>query len=224
MTKRGKDMNKKDKIKLIIMVLLITFSVIIVSMNWGTITNLNVDDVTEFLQDKGGFASIVFLGIYMCKPIFIVIPAAIVSFVGGIVFGPTKGFVLNMIGFFLSGTLAFYLARFLGKDFVHRVLKGKILEISDNMETKGFKILFILRLPPILPYDPLSYTCGLTEIKYKDFILASLLGVVPETLCYSIMGRSIFEPLSWKFILPIIILVVGVATSGYIFSKRHNIK
>lgn len=217
-------MKKKEYLKLIILSLIITFSIVVLYKNWDVIINLDVDDISVFLQDKGGFASIVFLGIYMCKPIFIVIPAAVVSFVGGIVFGPIKGFILNMLGFFLSGTIAFYLARFLGKDFVHKILKGKMLEISDNMENKGFKILFLLRLPPILPYDPLSYACGLTEIKYKDFILASLLGVVPETLCYSVMGRSIFEPFSLKFILPIIILFIGVATSGYIFNKRHKIK
>lgn len=214
----------KEKIKILLIILLLTFSIGFVTLNWENIINLDVDTVANFLETKGGLASLIFLGIYMCKPIFIVIPAALVSFVGGIVFGPVEGFILNMLGFFLSGTFAFYLSRFLGKDFVEKILKGKMLELSGNMRDKGFKILFLLRLPPILPYDPLSYACGLTRIRYKDFILASLLGVVPETLCYSIMGRGIFEPFSPKFILPIIVLIAGVASSGFFFKKRHNVK
>lgn len=216
-------MKKNEKVKLAIIIGLLIVSLTIVIRYWDNIRNIDIDMVADFLESKGGLAVLLFLGIYMCKPIFVIIPAAAVSFVGGIVFGPVAGFILNMIGFFLSGTLAFYLARFLGKDFVQRVIKGKVLEISGNMREKGFKILFLLRLPPILPYDPLSYTCGLTDIRFRDFILASLLGVVPETLCYSIMGRSIFEPFSIKFIIPVVILILGVATSGYFFKKRHNV-
>ena len=77
------------------------------------------------------------------------------------------------------------------------------------------KILFLLRLPPILPYDALSYTCGLTKIKYSDFIWASVLGVAPETLCYVILGMNFNNPFSVKFILPLIIIIFGI-----IFTKK----
>ena len=88
-----------------------------------------------------------------------------------------------------------------------------------NLKERGFLILLLLRLPPILPYDPLSYACGLTDIKYTSFIAASLIGVVPETLCYSIMGESVLNPLSPSFIVPIIILVISTSISGILFKK-----
>ena len=42
-------------------------------------------------------------------------------------FGPIKGFLLTMFGFFLSGTVAFYISRFLGKDFVESIIGGNVM-------------------------------------------------------------------------------------------------
>lgn len=210
-----KKRSRVDIVRFIIFLTIIGVSIIILLMNLGYIKELNIDKVITYVQEQGALAGVVYLGIYMLKPFFLIIPANIVAIAGGIVFGPVKGFILAMIGFFVSGTVAFYIARFLGRDFVESIVGKRVLELDRNLEEKGFKILFLLRLPPVLPFDPLSYACGLTKIKYKDFILASLLGVVPETICYSVLGRSFSNPLSWQFLLPIVIIIIGT-----LFSKK----
>lgn len=209
-------------IVLIALILIITPLLIVTKSYWCKYTNLH--NFVALLRSYGKYAAFLFILVFSLKPLLIVIPSAMLSVAGGILFGPTKGFIFNMIGFFISGTLAFYLARFLGKDFVDGILKGKVLSLNNNMEQNGFKILFLLRLPPVLPYDPLSYACGLTKIKYPAFILASLLGVVPETLCYSFMGQNILNPCSAKFIIPLIIIVVATVFSGFAFKKSKNIE
>jgi Uncharacterized conserved protein len=150
------------------------------------------------------------------------IPSWALSMTGGIIFGSIKGFALSMFGFFLSGSLAFFLSRILGKSFVDNILQGKILKIDDSIEKNGLKIMFLLRLPPILPFDIVSYAAGLTKVKYKDFIIGSLLGVIPETIGYCFMGNGFRKASLRSIIIPIIITIIITAITLYI-SKKKNI-
>ena len=212
-----------SKIKFIIFIVFIVCILFWVFSNWKTIRQLDIQKLLQYLESIGPIAIVVYLAMYVIKPFFIVIPANVLALGGGIVFGPFKGFLLTMVGFLISGTIAFYISRFLGKDFVESIIGKKLMSLDNNMEKNGFKILFLLRLPPILPFDLLSYACGLTKIKYLDFIIASLIGVIPETICYSIIGREAQNPLSPKFILPITFLIVAVVGSKFIMDKRHKL-
>ncbi|PRR79346.1 TVP38/TMEM64 family inner membrane protein YdjZ [Clostridium liquoris] len=215
-------MKKAGILKLSMVIIIALFVFIILEKFNFHIRSLNIATLVNYLRNYGQYAAICFLIICGLKPLMLFLPAAMFSVVGGILFGPFKGFILNMTGFFLSGTLAFYLSRFLEKSTIDKILKGRAININANLEKNGFKILFLLRLPPILPYDPLSYTCGLTKIKYRDFIVASLLGVIPETLCYSFMGQNILNPFSPRFIIPLSIVIIATVTSTYVFKKAHS--
>ncbi|MGL5149895.1 MAG: TVP38/TMEM64 family protein [Clostridium sp.] len=216
--------SKATKIKFAIFVTLFTISIICVALNFETIKNLDVNELVTYIKSQGALSIIVFLLIFSIKPFFLVIPANVVAIGGGILFGTTFGFGLSMLGFFISGTIAFFISRSLGREFVEGLLGNKFMKLDDNMESNGFKILFLLRLPPILPYDPLSYASGLTKIKYKDFILASVLGVVPETFCYSVMGSNINNPKSAAFIMPIILVIAATVFSKKIMDMRKKAK
>ena len=217
-------MNKKNRvnrIKFLVFLTLIFVALIIIIVNVKYLKGkLSIEAIANIIKSNGAFSSVIYLIIFAIKPIFVIIPSNIISVAAGNVFGSVWGFVLTMIGYYISATVAFYISRFLGRSFIEELVGDKFIKLDNNLEEKGFKILFLLRLPPILPYDALSYTCGLTKIKYKDFILASVLGVVPETICYSILGTSFKHPLSARFILPIIILVLGLIFAKKIMKKQ----
>lgn len=215
----SRNIKKTDKIKFFIFITIVVLSIIFIAINWKFFRGLNVERVVRFIKHKGPYAMAIFLAIYAVKPFLVVIPSNVVAIIGGILFGPIKGFLLSMTGFWISGTIAFYLSRFLGKDFVQSIVGDKFIKLDQNMKENGFKILLLLRLPPILPYDPLSYACGFTDVEYGAFITASVLGVVPETLCYSIMGRSFRNPFSAKFIIPLILIILATVFSKKIMDK-----
>lgn len=209
-------MTKKNlnKVKFAIFILVIVAAISVAIVNWHEIKNINMDRVLTFIEEEGAFSIVIYLLIFVIKPFLIIIPTNLIAIMGGTLFGPIKGFLLTMVGFFITGTIAFYISRLLGRDFVEGLLGKKFIKLDKNMEEKGFKILFFLRLPPVIPFDPLSYACGLTKIKYRDFILASLFGVVPETICYSIMGKNFHNPLSPQFIIPIALVTLAALFSA----------
>ncbi|MGL4848161.1 MAG: TVP38/TMEM64 family protein [Clostridium sp.] len=222
--KKDKKTFNSTKIRFGIFVIIIGIALFVLFENRHIIMNIKIEEVLTFIEKKGTFAALIYLGIYVVKPFFLVIPTNIIAIAGGLMFGPIKGFILTMIGFFIAGTIAFFISRILGRDFVEGLLGGKMLKLDENLEENGFKILFLLRLPPILPYDPLSYACGFTKVSYKHFILASLLGVMPETLCYSILGKNMDRPFSPEFIIPIVLLVIGLIFSKKIMDKKNKYK
>lgn len=158
-------------------------------------------------------AFIIYLMFFALKPILLVLPTNVIAILGGQIFGPVKATILTSIGFAISASVAFFLSRFLGKDFVQGLLGNKSVKIEDNIEKDGFRIIAVLRMIPILPYDPVSYACGFTKIDYLKFLAASVLGVLPETICYSVMGKHFTNPLSPQFIIPIAILLIAVIAS-----------
>lgn len=214
--------NKKDLLKIIVLSVVVIFVAVFLFKYGHTIRKMNLRNTIEYIRGRGKFASVCFLLVYALKPLVLIIPASMLSIVGGTLFGPVKGFILNMLGFFLSGTLAFWLSRLLGKSFVDKILRGKAVEMDNNIGKEGFKIIFLLRFPPIFPYDPISYASGLTKMKYKHFVFGSLLGVIPETMCYSYMGQNVTHPFTSKFIVPLILVIITTVVAIYVYKKSKT--
>lgn len=216
---------KKDKIKLLKYLVAIIFGAVFLYLmiKYGRrLSHLRVREVKRFILSYGNFSSVIFLILYSLKPIVLFIPVWPLSVIAGNIFGPYKALMLSMAGCFLSGTLAFFLAKFLGRSFVDKLLKGKAMTLDSNIEKHGLKIIAIMRLTFVFPYDPLSYAAGLTKMKYKDFIIGTMIGVFPEMVSYSFVGKNLEHPLSFKFAIPIILIIVIAAGALYIYKSSKK--
>jgi uncharacterized membrane protein YdjX (TVP38/TMEM64 family) len=212
---------KKGKWKLLKYLIAVIFGAIFLYFmikHGKRFTHLRIRHVKRYILSYGNFASIAYLILYSLKPVVLIIPVSLLSIVAGNIFGPYRALGLSMIGCFTSATLAFFLAKFLGRSFVDKLLKGKAMTLDSSIEKHGFKIMTIMRLAFVFPYDPLSYAAGLTKMKYKDFILGSLIGVFPEMVSYSFMGKNLEHPMSIKFAMPII-LIIFIAASAFGFHQ-----
>jgi uncharacterized membrane protein YdjX (TVP38/TMEM64 family) len=219
--------NKKNIIKSILILCISLLFIYLLIRYQKHFARINVKGLRNYILSFGPFASLVFVLLYSLKPVVFVFPALLLTILAGNIFGPIKGFILVMIGLTLSGTFAFYLARSLGKPFVTKITRGKLLKLDENIENHGFKIMLLMRLSTLFPYDPLSYAAGLTKMKYRDFILASVIGAFPEMLAYCYLGHNMRYPSSRRFIIPVV-LVAAVAIGGSfmyrsaIKKKNHN--
>ncbi|MGL5414290.1 MAG: TVP38/TMEM64 family protein [Clostridium sp.] len=211
------------KFGILILILGIAFTILIKNRHF--IMNLKVSTIINFAESANTkfYAIIITLVIFLIKPIFVIIPSSIIAIANGLIFGPIEGFCVTMVGNFLSCTVGFYMARLLGQDFIEGILGKKMSKFQENFKNKEFIILFSLRMIPIIPLDPVSYACGLSSVSFKKFISASLLGVAPETLCYSFLGDNFDKPFSPAFIIPIVLLIVALISSRFIL-KKINVK
>lgn len=210
----------KDKLKYIGITIFIVVVLISIFKFRRIFPHINFIQLKRYILSFGKFSSLIFIVIYSLKPIVFILPASLLSIVAGSIFGSFYAFIYSMIGCFFSATLAFFLARALGKPFVDNVLKGKTLKIDSSVEKHGFMIMLLMRLCFVFPYDALSLASGLTKVKYKDFILGTMLGMIPEMMAYSYIGKNMGKHFVKSLIIPILAIVIIAFTSYYIYKRK----
>lgn len=119
------------------------------------------------------------------------LPSLIFTLACGAVFGFGWAVVLNTLGANLGANGAFLLARSLGREGVARLL-GKRLEAVDRQVSEhGFLGVLFLRFILIVPYNLLNLSAGLTAIRWRDYAIATFLGMLPMTMVYTFFAGSL---------------------------------
>ena len=133
---------------------------------------------------------------------------------GGFIFGLYVAVPLTIIGQLLGATVDFYLARKLGRNFVTKKFPKATNTLNAYSHSLGWQTVFLMRLTPTLSFDILSYAAGLSTIRYKPYILATLCGMIPLITISALLGYS--AGLHSKT-LPIIIITIGAIVITVIF-------
>ncbi|MCX8128970.1 MAG: TVP38/TMEM64 family protein [Clostridia bacterium] len=214
--------NKKSIIK--ITAVLITLSVsIYFGIRFNLIGEINLQGIKDYIYSYGNFAALVFILFFTLRTLFVIFPFSVMVILGGNIFGFTNALVYSMISAFLSASFAFYISRFAGKDFVQKLLKGRMEKLDLKIERHGLKIIFLMRISSIFPFDILNFTAGLSKVKYRDFILGTIIGIAPETFSLSYLGKNLDNPFSSKFYIAIALVILTIAIP-FIISKVRGKK
>ncbi|MBI4161339.1 MAG: TVP38/TMEM64 family protein [Acidobacteria bacterium] len=120
----------------------------------------------------------------------LLLPGSLLTAAAGLAYGPMWGTLLVSPVSVLGATLSFLLGRSFARRWVSRKIAkdGRFAAIDQAIGESGFKIVFLLRLSPILPFNLLNYALGLTRVRARDYIPASLLGMLPGTFLYVYLG------------------------------------
>ena len=212
----------KNKKKIVVLTIVVFFVVYLLYRYGSFIMHPNLKEWGKVLRSYGKYSPLIFIILYSLKPLILVIPTSAMSILAGRLFGPWLAFIYTMLSCFFSSTIAFYLARYLGKDFVDKLLKGKSLKFENDIEKYGFQIMFLMRLSFVFPFDPLSYAAGLSRMKYKDFILGTMIGIIPEMFAYSFIGKHLEKPFSVAVILPIVAVVIIAVIASSLYKKHYK--
>lgn len=140
-----------------------------------------------WIQNLGFLAPLVFGLIYVMATVF-ALPGSVLTIGGGLIFGTAWGTLINLIAATIGAMAAFLVARYLGREFVARRLSGRLAHLDGKMEQHGFLTVLYLRLIPLFPFNILNYSLGLTRLRFRDYFLATLLGMAPACFVYSSLG------------------------------------
>lgn len=209
----------KHKKTAVLLVLLIALA----ALTWKLSTWLTPQQLQQALQQTGGWAPVLYIGLFVLLPTFF-FPVAVLALAGGLLFGLWWGSVYTFIGAVLNCALMFLLARYVGRSQVQRLVEQKLspqwqrrLQMADGKE--GFLLLIILRLIPAVPYNLINYTFGLTGISFSSYLLASAIGIIPGTFAFINIGDKTLEAGSPSFWIAIGLLVLLLAVTGLLGKK-----
>lgn len=133
-----------------------------------------------------------FLAMIACLVVGIILmlPTSILIMLTGFLFGLIKGFAAVWIATLIASTAAFLIARNLARPLVERRIARKLSfqAIDRAIRRKGFFVVLLTRLILVLPFPALNYTHGLTDVRLRDYVLGTMLGMVLPILLFVYLG------------------------------------
>jgi uncharacterized membrane protein YdjX (TVP38/TMEM64 family) len=148
--------------------------------------------LVEWIRDAGAVGVVVYALAYTLATLFL-LPGAILTAGAGFAYGPVWGTLVVSPVSVLAATLAFVLGRTFARTWVSRRMEQypRFAAINEAIGESGFKIVFLLRLSPIFPFNLLNYALGPTRVRLRDYVIASALGMLPGTFLYVYLGSLV---------------------------------
>ncbi|WOD37454.1 TVP38/TMEM64 family protein [Nodosilinea sp. E11] len=182
-----------------------------------------------WIDGLGAIAPLAFILLYIVITVAFV-PASVVTLGAGVVFGVVKGSALVFVGAMLGATAAFLVGRYGARGWVaSKIANNPKFQLIDNAIARdGRKLIFLLRLSPVFPFNLLNYSLGLSQISLKDYVIGSV-GMLPGTIMYVYLGSLVGnlatlgadssqppEAVTVQWIIRIVGLIATVAVTLYI--------
>jgi len=148
-----------------------------------------LQNTLQWVNGLGALGGVVFIAIYIIATLAF-LPAAILTLGAGVIFGVIWGSLYVFIGATLGAVAAFLVGRYLARGWVKQKISSykKFANIDQAVSKEGLKIVFLIRLSPLFPFNLLNYALGVTSVSLKDYFLASV-GMIPGTIMYVYLGH-----------------------------------
>lgn len=192
------------------------------------------DKLRDFIQGFGNLSIVVYVVLYTINTFSPFLPPIfIMSLLAGALFGPVLGTIALTIATFCGTTAAFFAARYFARGFIEKLLKGKGEDLYKKLSDNGFFILLPMRVIGFPPYGIIDFICGLSKMRYFDFISATMLGAVPWIILQVLLADRvtaytgqfmISEPATWFD--PVLFGLIGafiamIVITGKVVKKKQ---
>jgi uncharacterized membrane protein YdjX (TVP38/TMEM64 family) len=157
-------------------------------------TRGDLDGLRRELDALGAAAALVLVGLALVHAI-VPFPAEFPTAAAGFVLGFAVGFPLMVAAWTLSCVAAYWLARVAGTPVLDRVVGRERMEAVDRLVARGgWLALLATRLVPLVPYNIVSYTAGVTRVPLGRFTWTTAVGVAPLTALTALLGQRLQSP------------------------------
>lgn len=145
-----------------------------------------------FVENYAVLTALAFITLYAVMTAISVPGASIMTIVGGFLFGTFFGGGLVVIGATIGACVLFLAVRYAFRDLVKDKLGGKMLSKFENgLKENELSYLFILRLVPIFPFFVVNVAPAFFDVKFRNYAITTLFGIIPGSLVYASVGNGI---------------------------------
>ena len=148
-----------------------------------------LDSFNAWVAQKGVWAPLIFGVVYVIATILF-LPGSVLTVAAGVAFGLVEGTIIVSIASTLGAALSFLISRHLMRDWVTRRLGGsaRAASIDRAIGREGAKIVVLLRLSPVVPFNAFNYLLGVTAVPFWTSTFWSWMGMLPGTVLYVYLG------------------------------------
>src|SRR5437868_7014754 len=211
-------------IVILVVVLLSVLSAILPVKEW-------IREFIGWVQQLGAIGVVVFIIAYAIATVLF-LPGWIFTVSAGLIYGVFGGTLVALTGAVIGASLAFLVARYLLRRNIEEMTKKnpRFAAIDQAIGKNGWKIVGLLRLSPLIPFNLSNYFYGITSTSLLAYVVFSAIGMIPGTLFYAYLGaigragisRGASTYTRWHYVLLAIGLIATVAVTVLISRNAKN--
>ena len=184
---------------------------------------LSAEGIASYSPKNAWLAAIVMLGLFALKSLSIVIYSGLLYAANGMLFPLPAAIALNLLGTVIMVSLPYLIGRKAGATAVEDIrAKYPTAEAIHNLRAQNdFLCPFLTRMAR-LPSDIVSLYMGAVHVEYKKNLLGSLLGILPQTITFPIMGMSIQNIRSPQFVISLCVEIAYILVTSVIYTIHRK--
>ena len=166
---------------------------------------LTAERLGLLLETAGFLAPLAFIMVYAVG-VCLFVPGTLLTTLGAAIFGPYFGFIYVWLGAMIGSSLAFFIGRYLGRDFAASLIGDRLKKYDEAIARNGFATVLYLRLV-YFPFTPMNFGMGLTKVRFRDYFSGTALGIIVGTFIFTFFVGTVKDVwasgqweglLSWK--------------------------
>lgn len=213
----------KSTVKALIRVAVAMIIFVLAVINYDKLKNIDIRALVDASSNMV-IAILTIWGVYLTKSILFIIPASLIYISIGMAFPPLTASLISLVGIIIEVTVTYFLGLFLGGEYVNKQLAKtkpgkKILDMKLN---DNFLALLPIRALPVFPIDFVSLFWGASKCSFGRYFFASVIGIMPRVVLFTILGDGIYDYIPIHLIIKIIICAIPVGAIAYLI--RHFVR
>ena len=211
-------------LKLILLVLIVAGIPAFLYLKYGSgiFSKDTAYNVVDYLRKNRSIAFLLIIGLQIIQVVICVLPGQPIQFAASYMFGVARGYLFSIIGAVIGTAISFYLSKLLGSEAMHLFFgEEKVKEYQRRLNSgRGLLLAFFIYMIPGVPKDLVSYAAGISEMRFRPFLLAATIGRSPAMLGSLLVGHFFGKQ---NYTAMIIITVVIVFLLLLCFIKRDKL-
>jgi uncharacterized membrane protein YdjX (TVP38/TMEM64 family) len=154
---------------------------------------LTRDNIRAFVEQlrEPWYGPAVFVAVFALGCVF-ALPASLFVIAAGLIWGFLAGALYSIVGGLIGAVASFYVGQFVGEGLLERF--GRLgAVVARQVDHAGFGTLLVLRYIPGIPFAVLNYGAGVARVRFRDFVLATLIGMTPPMFVFAWSADALFN-------------------------------
>lgn len=188
------DITRRQAILLIVTVVIALGAFVALDQLIERVSPWDYDDFERWMRDLGAWGPVVYIAFLAISMVIAPIPTTPAPIAAAAAWGAVEGAAYTLIAGAIGTSLCFFIARRWGRRVYEHFLPAKMVNEIDRVADRlAVRALIIVRLFPVLGPDMVSYAAGLTKIRYRLYILISVVFSLPSVILVSVIGENVRE-------------------------------
>ena len=205
--------------KLILLVIIVAGIPAFLYLKYGAelFSKDSAERVVDYLKANSSIAALLIICIQIVQVVICFLPGQPVQFAASYMFGVARGFAFSITGAVIGTVISFYLAKLLGNDAMNLFFgEEKVRDYKKKLDSgRGLLLAFLIYLIPGIPKDLVSYVAGISDMRFRPFLLVATVGRIPGMLGSLMLGHF-FGRQDYRAMIIIAVVVAVILLICYI--------